>query len=61
MLQEQARVVFGTVQKNGTSLLFPLMSLKATKRLTAFPLRIDGNQTAIVLPPVTSTVFLIAK
>jgi hypothetical protein len=35
--------------------------VKATKGLTAHTPEIDCDQTAMVLPPVTSAVFLITK
>jgi hypothetical protein len=48
-------------KKNSIYPFFPWMSEKVTKGLTALKLQMDCDQMAMGLPPVTSSVFLIAN
>jgi hypothetical protein len=54
-------VVLGTGIKNSTSPFLFMDIVKTTNGLTALPLEIGCNQTAMGLPTVTSAVFVIAK
>jgi hypothetical protein len=54
-------MVSGTEQKNSTSLFLPWMSLKATKGSIALTPKIDWDQAAMGLSPITSAVFLIVS
>jgi hypothetical protein len=49
-------VVSGIAQKNSTSPIHPWISQKATKGLAVLTPKMNCDQTAMSLPPVTSAV-----
>jgi hypothetical protein len=57
---DPAYVVFGTEQKNSTSLFLPWMLYKTSKGPTALTPEIDCHQMAMGLPLGTSVAFLTA-